>query len=277
VASKPQGDFGRGAEGDGGDDEWLTQGHPFVGQRVRRSILDQRKTKSADVDGTVIGWLPAHMSNYFRDDDPKKPAALWRVQYDDAAVGQEDLEYSEVLDAAEMFKSAMFKTAAAESVAGAAASALGNMAALAVAAAQPPRAVEADDEWWTKGSEYVGRRVRRFILSDEGQVLNTADAVVRGWLPSHVSNFLIEATGEPVAAFPAPHPCALCSLCVCSLATCGQPPLLARSAQVRLLRALDACSSSFGLCCGRQVCASHALTRACVRVSAPGTPVEDPV
>jgi hypothetical protein len=73
-----------------GEDEWLTTGHAFIGQRLRRSILtDDRKIVRTDVDGTVVGWLPAHMSNYFKDNDPNQPAALWRVQYDDAAVGQE--------------------------------------------------------------------------------------------------------------------------------------------------------------------------------------------
>ena len=52
------------------------------------------------------------------------------------------------------------------------------------------------DEWWTSGNAFVGRRVRRFILNELGQMVNTADAVIRGWLPSQVSNFVDERTGE---------------------------------------------------------------------------------
>ena len=180
----------------GGDDEWLTQGHSFIGQRVRRSILDERKTVSADVDGTVIGWLPADMSNYFKDDDPNQPAALWRVQYDDAAIGQEDLEHSEVLDASAMFR------ASAEKGAPRGAESLGNKVTASMGEGNMGPETEKDqggeDEWWTSGSEHLGRRVRRFIFSDQGEVLNTADAIVRGWLPAHASNFLTEPSGEPV-------------------------------------------------------------------------------
>ena len=94
-----------------GGDEWLRQGHAFIGKRVRRRILDAEQagqTAASNVDGTVVGWLPAHMSNYFKDDDPAQPAALWRVQYDDPAIGQEDLEESEVTDAAATYSARVF-------------------------------------------------------------------------------------------------------------------------------------------------------------------------
>lgn len=179
--------------GPSGDDEWLKEGHPFIGQRVRRSILDERKTVAV-VDGTVIGWLPAHLSNYFKDDDPNQPAALWRVQYDDAAIGQEDLEYSEVLDASDMFRASAEKAVAQGVESGAT-----NIRASAAKTDSVTTINDGgEDEWWTVGNDYLGRRVRRFILNDQGEVLNTADAVVRGWLPAHVSNFLTEVTGEPV-------------------------------------------------------------------------------
>jgi hypothetical protein len=177
-------------------DEWLKEGHTFIGLRVRRSIQDQRKTMSADVDGTVIGWLPAHLSNYFKDDDPNQPAALWRVQYDSPAVGQEDLEHSEVVDAA-----AMYKTGAGGrfSTAGSSAALEPRLADTSSKDGNKPAADDASDEWWTSGNEFVGRRVRRFILDDQGQVIDTADAMIRGWLPAHVSNFFDEQTGEPAA------------------------------------------------------------------------------
>jgi hypothetical protein len=55
---------------------------------------------------------------------------------------------------------------------------------------------DAYDEWWTSGNGFVGRRLRRFILNEHGQMVNTADAIIRGWLPSDVSNFVDERTGE---------------------------------------------------------------------------------
>ena len=147
-------------------DEWLTQGNAFLGQRVRRSIVDHSKVSAVNVDGTIVGWLPAHMSNYFKDDDPSQPAALWRVQYDDASIGQEDLEYDEVVGAAASFQAAQLALQSA------------------------------DDEWWTKGNEFLGRRVRRFILDENQKIVNTADAIIRGWLPAHVSTFSNDK-GEP--------------------------------------------------------------------------------
>ena len=82
--------------------EWLTDEHAFIGQRVLRRLLPEDTTHDENstipyTEATVIGWLPAHMSNFV--DDHGDAAALWRVKHDNRDVGIEDLEYNEMLDA----------------------------------------------------------------------------------------------------------------------------------------------------------------------------------
>ena len=50
------------------------------------SSLLQQQNARVRVDGTITGWLPPYVSNFFKGGDLNVPAALWRVQYDDAAV-----------------------------------------------------------------------------------------------------------------------------------------------------------------------------------------------
>jgi len=153
------------------EDDWLTKGHNLIGQRVRRSILDEAKTLSADVDGSVVGWLPANVSNYFKDHDPSKAAALWRVQYDSVGIGQEDLELHEVMEASRMYESGVknggdggsASTPLARASVPALAAPNGSVAAGKMAA---PAMAEtaAVDEWWTSGETpgytFVAKRLR---------------------------------------------------------------------------------------------------------------------
>ena len=66
----------------GGGDDWLSSGHEWVGQRVRR-FFDM----STISDGVVVAWLPAQA------DDP----ALWHVRHDDG--DEEDLDENEMQSA----------------------------------------------------------------------------------------------------------------------------------------------------------------------------------
>jgi len=52
---------------------------------TRRAVMDDSNTVSSLLDGTVVGWLPAHLSNYFTHNS-SAPSALWRVKYDDGAI-----------------------------------------------------------------------------------------------------------------------------------------------------------------------------------------------
>ena len=54
-------------------------------------------------DGTVVGWLPSHLSD-FSSEFTQEPAPLWRIKYDSAELGEEDLEEVEVDDAATAFQ-----------------------------------------------------------------------------------------------------------------------------------------------------------------------------
>ena len=47
--------------------------------------------------------------------------------------------------------------------------------------------------WRTEGSEYIGKKVRRYVLGSH----DTADAVVVGWLDKSESDFFAKKTGEP--------------------------------------------------------------------------------
>mmetsp|Transcript_16695 Transcript_16695/g.33761 ORF Transcript_16695/g.33761 Transcript_16695/m.33761 type:complete len:1121 (+) Transcript_16695:152-3514(+) len=71
--------------GGGSSLEFLTSGHPWIGQRVTR-IFDKKPS-----DGTIVSWLPPQEGE----------GALWHVEHDDG--DSEDLEENEAEDALEEF------------------------------------------------------------------------------------------------------------------------------------------------------------------------------
>jgi hypothetical protein len=84
--------------------DWLAEGSDKLGQRVRRAILaEDGETAIGYGDGTVVGWLPSHLSD-FCSEFTQEPAPLWHIRYDNAELGEEDLEEVEVEDAAEAFQ-----------------------------------------------------------------------------------------------------------------------------------------------------------------------------
>ena len=47
--------------------------------------------------------------------------------------------------------------------------------------------------WWVRGSEYLGRRVRRAVYDEKsGDIVGAADGEIVGWLPLEVSDFVSE-------------------------------------------------------------------------------------
>ena len=94
-------------------DAWHTQG-PFIKARVRRAIEDAFGTVTAFADGTVVGFLPLEHADYISE-LTGRPAALWHVKYDDARIGQEDLEEVEVIDAIESYRSRNFEASGSKS------------------------------------------------------------------------------------------------------------------------------------------------------------------
>ena len=54
--------------------------------------------------------------------------------------------------------------------------------------------------WWVRGSEYLGRRVRRAVYDeDSAEIVGAADGEIVGWLPLEVSDFVSEFFKKPAA------------------------------------------------------------------------------
>jgi hypothetical protein len=79
---------------------WCTEGNEHIGKRVRRYVFDSRSELTDAADGIIAGWLSKEKSDFFTK--PGKPAALWRLIYDNVMLGEEDLEEHEVLEAIDL-------------------------------------------------------------------------------------------------------------------------------------------------------------------------------
>lgn len=66
-----------------------------------------------NTDATVVGYLPADISDYVSS-FTGVAAALWRIKYDSADLGQEDLEEVEVDDSEHAFRRKVCGTAHAQ-------------------------------------------------------------------------------------------------------------------------------------------------------------------
>lgn len=95
-ASRPDGDEGV---------RWKKSGSRYLRQRVRRTVYLEGGGEST-ADATVVAWLPAEEADFVINISKKrkKPAALWRIAYDDEDVGEEDLEEFEVKQAIAAFQ-----------------------------------------------------------------------------------------------------------------------------------------------------------------------------
>ena len=176
--------------------EWRTNGSDWIGQRVRRTYLDSQTNLPRSVDGTVISWMGAEFTNYISE-KTGKAAALWMVKYDDEAVGEEELEASEVEEAllehgketgispagGSFIATNQTSAASSEETAAASAAAQSDSSAM-VADASSATATETETaEWMTTGSQHLKKRVRRKVpVIDGGDVW--LDATIVGWLPA---------------------------------------------------------------------------------------------
>jgi hypothetical protein len=80
--------------------QWCTEGNEHIGKRVRRYVFDSRDELTDAADGIIVGWLSKEKSDFFEESG--KPAALWRLMYDNVLLGEEDLEEHEVLEAIDL-------------------------------------------------------------------------------------------------------------------------------------------------------------------------------
>jgi hypothetical protein len=79
-------------------DEWRTEGHEYLGRRIRRPIKGSFGRVVKFTEARIVGWLPAEESDYKNDKD--QPAALWHILWNDGV--EEDLEEWEVAESLEM-------------------------------------------------------------------------------------------------------------------------------------------------------------------------------
>ena len=64
---------------------------------------------------------------------------------------------------------------------------------------KPAELEEDKTNWRSEGSEYIGKRVRRYVFDSRNRLIDAADGVVVGWLDKDESDYLAEATGVPAA------------------------------------------------------------------------------
>jgi hypothetical protein len=74
-------------------DKWRTDGHEWIGKRLRRPVKGKYGHTIDFVKAKVVGWLSADESDFF--DENNVPAALWHVVWEDG--DEEDLEDFEVV------------------------------------------------------------------------------------------------------------------------------------------------------------------------------------
>jgi hypothetical protein len=137
---------------------WRTDGSPYIGRRILCAV-GLRKSATWAV---VTAWLPAHLSNFTNCHGNK--AALWRVVYEDDAVGEEDFEEDELKQA---MKSADQKKASCggspQSIAAASIGGAGGCAAPSLGVINPA------NEGWMEG------RVK--MKNDAAKAANTFEKV----------------------------------------------------------------------------------------------------
>ena len=186
------------AQNAGVQPQWSTHGNEFIGKRVRRTYVDASNgtTVERSVDATVRSWMSAAHSNYVSE-KTQQAAALWLVVYDDAEIGEEELELSEVQEALLEFQAQAASAASASS-----ATATTAAAAEGAGAGRWGKAANAEDadgrgqdvvhnneteEWLKSGSEYLRKRVRRPVQTDDADARSSSvvwlDGAIRGWLP----------------------------------------------------------------------------------------------
>ena len=85
---------------------YTDNGHAWIGKRVRRTIwglVGTTRQITATADGRISGFLPVGESDFV--DALGNSAALWKMEYDDTGLGEEDLEEHEVTESLLLFAS----------------------------------------------------------------------------------------------------------------------------------------------------------------------------
>jgi hypothetical protein len=79
---------------------------PYVGERARRFIFNDKEQPIDVADGVIFGYLSVEDQgdDVYLSEETNTPAALWRMQFDDTAFGTEDLEEHEVREAIALLK-----------------------------------------------------------------------------------------------------------------------------------------------------------------------------
>ena len=79
---------------------------PYVGERARRFIFNDKEQPIDVADGVIFGYLSVEDQgdDVYISEETNTPAALWRIQFDDTAFGTEDLEECEVKEAIALLK-----------------------------------------------------------------------------------------------------------------------------------------------------------------------------
>ena len=75
------------------DCEWRSEGSAYIARGILRTVVDD-DGQLGEGWGKIMGWLSPEESDF--TDEKGNPAALWHVIFDDAALGEEDLEEHEV-------------------------------------------------------------------------------------------------------------------------------------------------------------------------------------
>lgn len=76
------------------DEDFVTSGSQYLGKRVRLRVEGRRDMQ----EGVVKWFLPEEVSDYISE-TTGKPAALWRVKFDDRELTNADVEEFEVREA----------------------------------------------------------------------------------------------------------------------------------------------------------------------------------
>lgn len=87
---------------------WEASGSVHINARARRVMYSKEDKACGHADGIVVQWISAEKSEFISETS-NKPVSLYRVKYDCAEFGEEDLEEWEVLEAIDFYKKSVGK------------------------------------------------------------------------------------------------------------------------------------------------------------------------
>ena len=153
----------------------------FVGRRVQRCSLDSNGRAVSAAVATVVDYVPASVSG-FVSAKTGRVAALWRLKFHDDVLGEEELEYDELVDAYLAYRMVLSDKAL-------------------------QRDASAGSAWKASGHPFIGRLVRRGVADRHsthavpGGLSGFVDGTIRAWLPPESSNFFPSDSSAPQPLF----------------------------------------------------------------------------